>query len=158
MTTKRQRRLRGADRVIAWIVIVVGANVLCSLFVIDNVATVPAIVLKLLTACLVGALLDRLYPLAFFSKSTLTKTTVLDGHYASADYECFVFDRHRGPEEHSATYRAWLRTNPNPSEDPPDDVMDESCRVYPGALIPKGSDRRKGRWTITIEFEPVDGE
>lgn len=86
----------------------------------------------------------------------LTKTTFLDGHYATGDWEAFVFDRHPGPVEHSAAYHAWRAAHSKPSEDPPDEVMDESCRTYPNDLIPEGADHRKGRWKITVEFEPLE--
>ncbi len=87
-----------------------------------------------------------------------SKTTVLDGHYASGDFECFCFDRHESPEAHEAPYRAyWAKVQDgalHDDEDPP--LIDESCRVYPYSLLPEGVERRKGRWTITITFEPED--
>jgi hypothetical protein len=93
-----------------------------------------------------------------WASKALSKTTVLDGHYASGDCECFCFDRCSGPEEHDAPYRAyWARVrdgNVGENEEPP--VVDESCRVYPRVLLPEGSDDRKGRWTITVTFEPEE--
>ena len=71
---------------------------------------------------------------------SLKKVTELDGYYATGDWEAFVFDRHPGPIEHRA----------DPSTK---DTWDE-CRVYPNELLPEGTEGRKGRWTITIEFEP----
>ena len=93
------------------------------------------------------------------AKPILTKTTVLDAHYASGDYECFCFDRHYGPEEHEdailpqrVAFAKWCDENPDSEEVGPD--IDESCRVYPNELIPDNSRGKRGRWTITITFEP----
>jgi hypothetical protein len=78
--------------------------------------------------------------------SKITKSTTLEGYYASGDYECFCFDRHDGPEEHRKAYGAkWNRG-----------VADDECRVYPGDFLPENTDGKRGRWTITVEFEPYE--
>lgn len=74
------------------------------------------------------------------------RVTVLDGYYASGDYECFCFDRLDGPDEY---HERW----------PDFEQVAERCaahdanRVYPNGLLPKGA--RYGRWTITVEYEPL---
>jgi hypothetical protein len=78
----------------------------------------------------------------------LSKTTILDGHYATGDYECFCFDTHSGPEDHLA-----MQTRAADGEF--DDEPYQSCRTYPQELLPVGAEG-KGRWTITIEFEPEE--
>ncbi len=89
--------------------------------------------------------------------TALSKTTVLDGHYASGDCECFCFDTHDPEFDHGAALRAWMTANPEPSNaDVPEELVDDSCRVYPNSLIPEGVERRKGRWTITVAFEPEE--
>ncbi len=91
------------------------------------------------------------------SRDALTKTTVLDGHYASGDCECFCFDTHDPEHDHGAALREWMKANPEPTNaDVPEELVDDSCRTYPNALLPEGSDKRKGRWTITITFEPEE--
>lgn len=88
-------------------------------------------------------------------RGLLSKTTVLNGTYASGDCECFCFDTHDPEFDHGAALREWMKANPNPSnDDVPEHLVDDSCRTYPNALLPEGSDKRKGRWTITITFEP----
>jgi len=72
----------------------------------------------------------------------LKKTTVLEGYYATGDNECFCFDKHKNPEVH--------REAEKNAEDP---KTWDACRVYPDNLIPEGADEKKGKWTITIEFE-----
>lgn len=78
-----------------------------------------------------------------------TKITILDGHYASGDWECFCFDTHIGPLVHENMLRRGA--DGDGSDDPEPD-----CRTYPTALIPDEARGRKGRWTITVEFEPEE--
>lgn len=82
----------------------------------------------------------------------LTKTTVLEGHYASGDCECFCFDTHHPEHDHYAALRTWLQTHEDVTDIPAELVYD-TC-LYPNALLPDGVERRKGRWTITVAFEP----
>jgi hypothetical protein len=49
-------------------------------------------------------------------KKATKKVTVLEGYFATGDYEAFCFDKHKGPEEH----RDWLDQN------------------YPCAYMPEG--------------------
>jgi len=87
---------------------------------------------------------------------TLTKTTTLDGHYASGDCECFCFDTHHPDHDHGAALRAWVEDHcDGPGVDVPEEVVRDDCRVYPDALLPEGVKGRKGRWTITVTFEPL---
>ncbi len=73
----------------------------------------------------------------------VTKSTTLEGVFASGDHECFCFDEHDGPEAHyKAVEAAGGFDNHN-----------ERCRTYPGELIPEGTRGKRGRWTITVEFE-----
>jgi hypothetical protein len=67
------------------------------------------------------------------------KHTVLDGYYATGDHECFVFDKHADPFEHGDA-----------------GTSDNDCRVYPHALMPEGTEDRRGRWTVTVAFEPLE--
>ena len=83
----------------------------------------------------------------------LTKTTVLEGHYVSGDCECFCFDTHHPEHDHGAALRAWLDEH-GYAGDTPAELVNDACRVYPNALLPEGVERRKGRWTITVTFEP----
>lgn len=87
----------------------------------------------------------------------LTKTTVLDGYYATGDCEAFVFDKCRGWDEHTAPMREWRNAHLDSldGEEMPEALWDDHCRTYPNALLPEGSDGRKGRWVITIEFEEL---
>lgn len=78
--------------------------------------------------------------------SKVTKSTTLEGYYATGDCECFCFDTHEGPEAHRA---AQEKMDPAVRYDP-----DRSCRTYPSDLLPEGTDGKVGRWTITVEFEP----
>ena len=93
-------------------------------------------------------------------ETTLTKTTVLEGHYATGDCEAFVWDTHPNPEYHSEEWNKWWdahRGDPIDEDTPiPEGLLDDACRVYPDALMPDGVKGRKGRWRITIEFEPLD--
>lgn len=75
------------------------------------------------------------------------KTTILDGYYATGDHECFVFDRQDDPESYYEIYG--------------DDIdarikAQKENRVYPDSLLPAWSEGKKGKWTITVEFEPSD--
>lgn len=65
------------------------------------------------------------------------KTTILEGYYATGDYEAFCFDQCRGPSDH---YEHGSH--------------EDSCRSYPDSMLPveMGS---YGRWTVTISFEPL---
>lgn len=72
--------------------------------------------------------------------SKITKSTTLEGYYATGDYECFCFDTHKGPEEHRKVTKG----------------SHTECRVYPDELVPEGTRGKLGRWTITVEFEPYD--
>lgn len=78
--------------------------------------------------------------------SKVTKSTTLEGYFATGDYECFCFDVHNGPEEHRKAHAGKYEQG-----EPCDD-----CRTYPGDLIPEGTQGKKGRWTITVEFEPYE--
>ena len=155
----RRKPVTGAVRAWSWTVLVATCVLLDWLFRIetgqDHTST-TVLFGRVIVGCAFIAIWERLFPLGRGTWAKLKKTTVLDGHYASGDHECFVFDRHRGPEEHNALYREWLRTMRDPTDDPPDHVLDESCRVYPGALIPEGADGQLGRWKITVEFEPIE--
>lgn len=74
--------------------------------------------------------------------SKVTKSTTLEGYYATGDDEAFCFDIHAGPREHRSATRS---------------VPDrDDCRSYPNDLIPDGTYGKRGRWTITVEFEPYD--
>jgi hypothetical protein len=80
----------------------------------------------------------------------LRKTTVLDGHYASWDWDSFCFDRCPHPSIHGN------RRNGGPGVAP-----EEGHRVYPDHLLPMNPNRGKwakrapyGRWRVTVEFEP----
>ena len=64
--------------------------------------------------------------------SRIIKSTTLEGYYATGDMGTFCFDLYPTP-------------NANTKE-----------RVYPEHLIPKGTDGKRGRWTITVEFEPFE--
>lgn len=86
----------------------------------------------------------------------LRKETVLEGHYATGDQEAFCFDTHAGPTAHENAVRpsepeghgAWLAWQ----------KQAESCRVYPLDLLPEGTYQKKGRWKITVEFEPEEDQ
>jgi hypothetical protein len=70
-----------------------------------------------------------------------SRTTVLDGYYATGDLECFCFDKHEAP---------WADEHGEPGE-----FYDyDQCRVYPDDLIPEGIGRVRGRWTVTVTFVP----
>jgi len=85
---------------------------------------------------------------------SLRKETILEGYFATGDYEAFCFDKHDGPATHENAVR--------PSE--PDEhgawlawaKWSESCRVYPRTFLPEGTYGKKGRWRITVEFDPED--
>lgn len=84
-----------------------------------------------------------------------TKTTVLEGYYATGDQECFCFDECEGPWTHrqkieaDPRYAAWA--------DGEDDAFDiDHCRVYPTDLIPEGSHGMQGTWEITVTFTPTE--
>ena len=79
----------------------------------------------------------------------IIKSTTLEGYYATGDSVAFCFDRHNGPIEHDKTL---------PKHPWPEDFNSDDCRVYPGELLPEGTRSRRGRWTITVEFEPFEGE
>lgn len=83
-----------------------------------------------------------------------TRTTVLEGYYATGDWESFCFDKHDGPESHSEwrkTSGEWRKTSEL------DEDLENSCRVYPDDLLPNTEGTlRKGRWTITITFVPEE--
>lgn len=68
----------------------------------------------------------------------MIKSTTLEGYYATGDDVAFCFDTHRGPVEHAATHSG------------------EECRVYPTELLPEDVKGKRGRWTITVEFEPYE--
>lgn len=76
--------------------------------------------------------------------SKIVKSTTLEGFYATGDHECFCFDRHNGPFECRNVRLA------SGQEDP------DACRVYPNDLLPEDIRGKRGRWTITVEFEPYD--
>jgi len=71
-----------------------------------------------------------------WAETALSKTTVFDGHYATRYGGVLCLDAQLGPNAMRA-YRA----------------DGTSCRVYLDALLPDGSERRKGRWTIVVTFE-----
>lgn len=83
----------------------------------------------------------------------IRKVTVLDGYYASADWDSFCFDRCPHPAIHSARY-------PNmPAKldaKAPRRFGPEKCpRIYAEDLLPRTqSDASFGRWRVTVEFEP----
>lgn len=79
------------------------------------------------------------------SRNKITKSTYLEGYYATGDYQCFCFDTHKGPSEHRAA-QANL----------PEDRDRDECRTYPGDLLDKEMMGRRGRWTINVEFEPYE--
>jgi len=74
----------------------------------------------------------------------ITKSTTIEGCYATEDMDgVFCFDTHKGPDEHRAASKG---------------VSGErrTCRTYPEDLLPDGILSRRGRWTITVEFEPYE--
>lgn len=90
---------------------------------------------------------------------TYEKTTVLDGYFATGDWEAFCFDKHKGPDEHFAARHEFdhLKSALDVDEPLDDPTIRNSCRVYPDELLPEAP-HAKGRWTITIKFEPDDPE
>ena len=82
--------------------------------------------------------------------TAVTKTTTLEGYFATGDNECFCFDKCCSPLEHydsikaDPRYAKWLA---NEAEFDPD-----HCRVYPSELLPEGTGWRRGTWTITVTF------
>jgi hypothetical protein len=81
-------------------------------------------------------------------QTTIKRVTEFRGQ-ASGDSECFCFDR-RTPEEQEADLQKPL----------PEQVEAErNARIYPSALLPDGSDRRRmGKWRVTVEFTPDSDE
>lgn len=73
----------------------------------------------------------------------LKKVTVLDGHYASGDHECFCFDKLDGPFAYEGTTEERI-------------AAQDANRVYPHSLLPRGANY--GRWRITVEFESLSSE
>jgi hypothetical protein len=90
------------------------------------------------------------------SKSS-TRTTTLEGFYATGDIECFCFDKCPGPHAHrelleaDPRYKAW-------HDGKLDDFDPDRCRVYPSDLLPEDTRQRRGTWTITITFTPDEGD
>ena len=92
------------------------------------------------------------------SSRTLTKMTVLDGYYASGAHDDgFVFDIHHPEHDHGAALREWWSSH-EMDADIPAELLDNTCRVYPNTLLPDGVECRKGRWTVTVTFEPEDSK
>lgn len=81
----------------------------------------------------------------------VTKTTVLDGYYASGDYECFCFDKWDGPEAYSQAFP--YSPDRDLEQTDKEIAAQDANRVYPDDLVPDGA--HYGRWTITVEFEPL---
>lgn len=96
------------------------------------------------------------------SDKALTKTTVLDGYYATGDFECFCFDKHDGPTEHDEAaaplWKAWSDANERGAGEEELNAIPipDDCREYPDNLLPDGTEHRKGKWTITVVFEPEE--
>jgi len=98
---------------------------------------------------------------------SLRKETILEGYFATGDYEAFCFDKHDGPAAHEEAIRPSEPKLDNLAENSPEersafeawqawDKWAGSCRVYPHALLPAGTHMKKGRWKITVEFDPED--
>lgn len=92
--------------------------------------------------------------------TAFTKTTVLDGYYATGDLECFCFDKHAGPDAHrAATAEARKRHGDLCDQELYDEAIaldPDECRIYPEVFLPEEAGRRRGRWTITVRFEPEE--
>lgn len=87
-------------------------------------------------------------------EGTVSKTTVLDGYYATGDYEAFCFDTHEGPREHNTATEKAREAWYEDSENRPDP---DACRVYPDNLLPevdRDAGRPFGKWSISVTFTP----
>jgi len=89
--------------------------------------------------------MNRYTPMA----KSITKSTTLEGFYATDDFETFCFDRHEGPVQHHKVIDAAEHSGRSVQN------LNE-CRVYPESLLPPETRGKQGRWTITIEFEPYE--
>jgi hypothetical protein len=65
-----------------------------------------------------------------------SKTTILEGYFATGDFENFRFDTHGSIGEHVFSNEF------------------DRCQVGLEQLIPNGYIGKRGRWKIRIEFEP----
>lgn len=79
----------------------------------------------------------------------LTKVTEFVGR-ACGDGECFCFDKLTEAERDS------LDETIAALEEWPDGFDPNKERVYPSDFLPDVDRDRRGRWRITVEFEPVD--
>lgn len=80
------------------------------------------------------------------------KTTMLDGYYATADGDSFVFDRCPGPNTHRDKWRGRFGHPDCAQMSPEPRATARACRVYPEALLPLGAADLKGKWRVTVEF------
>lgn len=73
----------------------------------------------------------------FDHPDTRRRVTVLEGVYATGDFECFCFDK-----------------VDDPSGDERHHHEQNAQRVYPNSLLPAGTYSVLGDWRITVEFVP----
>lgn len=80
----------------------------------------------------------------------LVKVTEIVGE-TSGDGECFCFDELTEEQRERHTEKAFAM------EEWPDGFDFDQGRTYPRALLPEQAIGQRGRWRITVEFEPNDG-